>query len=235
VLVSCRLSPAGIRFLDILFPPENSALLTVGLPARHQGGPDSVGVPMFRTHEMRPGWVPPLPRGRRCPPDQRSLSDRRLPLPNGQPYTPLKPPTGGAADNGAYEDSLAFTRPVFPSPVAPGWNGSASAFTLGFAPRSYPRRTPGRGRSHGHWTGSHPLPTSNRRDHSSRATSRRTAALSFTRLPRQPGGGGFPPPLGHAAPRGARCRRPTGRRSPHRTDPEPRTCAARPSRSRSTC
>jgi hypothetical protein len=63
VLVSCRLSPAGIRFLDILFPPENSALLTVGLPTRHQDGPDSVGVPMFRTHELRPGWVPPLPRG----------------------------------------------------------------------------------------------------------------------------------------------------------------------------
>jgi len=102
--------------------------------------------------------------GRRCPPDRRSLSDRRLPLPNGQPYTPLKPPTGGAADNGAYEDSLAFTRPVFPSPVTPGWNGSASAFTLGFAPRGYPRRTPGRGRPYGHWTGSHPrLPTSNRR------------------------------------------------------------------------
>jgi hypothetical protein len=63
VLVSCRLSPAGIRFLDILFPPENSALLTVGLPTRHQDGPDSVGVPMFRTHELRPGWVPPVPRG----------------------------------------------------------------------------------------------------------------------------------------------------------------------------
>ena len=122
MLVSCRLSPAGIRFLDILFP-------------------------------LGASFTP----GRRCPPDRRSLSDRRLPLPNGQPYTPLKPPTGGAADNGAYEDSLAFTRPVFPSPVAPGWNGSASAFTLGFAPRSYPRRTPGRGRSHGHWTGSHPL------------------------------------------------------------------------------
>ena len=138
VLVSCRLSPAGIRFLDILFPPENSALLTVGLPIRHQDGPDSVGVPMFRTHEMRPGWVPPVPRGRRCPPDRRSLSDRRLPLPNGQPYTPLKPPTGGAADNGAYEDSLAFTRPVFPSPVAPGWNGNPSASSPGFAPHSHP-------------------------------------------------------------------------------------------------
>ena len=62
MLVSCRLSPAGIRFLDILFPPENSALLTVGLPTRHHDGPDSVGVPMFRTHELRPGWVPPVPR-----------------------------------------------------------------------------------------------------------------------------------------------------------------------------
>ena len=60
--------------------------------------------------------------------NQRSLSDRRLPLPNGQPSTPLKPPTGGAADNGAYEDSLSFTRPAFPSPVVPGWNRNASAF-----------------------------------------------------------------------------------------------------------
>ncbi len=67
--------------------------------------------------------------GRRCPPDQRSLSGRRLPLPSGQPYTPLEPPTCGAADNGAYEDSLAFTRPAFPSPVTPGWNGSPSAFS----------------------------------------------------------------------------------------------------------
>jgi hypothetical protein len=118
--------------------------------------------------------------GRRCPPDQRSLSGRRLPLPNGQPYTPLKPPTSGVADNGAYKDSLTFTRPAFPLPVAPGWNGNASAFTLGFAPRGYPQRTPGRGRSLGHWTGSHlRQTTSNRCDHSLRATSRRTAALSF--------------------------------------------------------
>ena len=32
------------------------------------------------------------------------------------------------------------------------------------------------------------------------------------------GGGGLSPPLGHAAPRGARSRPPTGRRSPRRTD-----------------
>src|SRR5215217_3253373 len=53
-------------------------------------------------------------------------------------------------------------------------------FPLGFAPRGHPRRTPGRERSIGHWTGSRPRqPTSNRRDHSLRATSRRTAAPSF--------------------------------------------------------
>jgi hypothetical protein len=61
--VSCRLSPTGIRFLDILFPPEDSALLTVGLPDRPQTSPDSVGVSVFRTHETRPGWVPSLLRG----------------------------------------------------------------------------------------------------------------------------------------------------------------------------
>jgi hypothetical protein len=39
VLVSCRLSSTGIGFLSILFPPEDSALLTVGLPDRRPGGP----------------------------------------------------------------------------------------------------------------------------------------------------------------------------------------------------
>ncbi len=34
VPVSCRLSSAGIGFLSVLFPPEDSALLTVGLPSR---------------------------------------------------------------------------------------------------------------------------------------------------------------------------------------------------------
>jgi hypothetical protein len=62
VVVSCWLSPTGIRFLGFLFPPENSAALTIGLP-RRQNDPDSVGVPVFRTYELRPGWVPSLLRG----------------------------------------------------------------------------------------------------------------------------------------------------------------------------
>lgn len=85
LLVSCRLSPAGVGFLDILFPPETSALLTVGLPETSKTSPDSVGVTVFRTHETRPGWVPSCTPGRRCPPDQRSLSDRRLPLHTASP------------------------------------------------------------------------------------------------------------------------------------------------------
>src|SRR5437773_1226761 len=93
---------------------------------------------------------------RRCPPDQRSLSDRRLPLPSGQPYTPLEPPTCGAADNGAYEDSLSFTRPAFPSPVTPGWSGSPSAFPWASHPAVTRDARQDRDGPHGHWTGSHP-------------------------------------------------------------------------------
>lgn len=63
VLVSCRLSSTGIGLLGILFPPEDSALLAVGLPTRHEDGSDPVGVSVFRTRETRPGWVPSLLRG----------------------------------------------------------------------------------------------------------------------------------------------------------------------------
>jgi hypothetical protein len=149
--------------------------------------------------------------GRRCPPDQRSLSGRRLPFRNGQPYTPLKPPTGGAADNGAYEDSLAFTLPAFPLARDPWVEQEPFGSALGFAPYGYPQRTPGRGRPIGHWTGSHPhlyfkqapidVITHDVRHHVARLPSASTALL------RQDGDGGLSPPLGYAAPRGARSHR----------------------------
>ena len=44
-------------------PAKGSALLTVGPQPK---GLDPDGVTAFRTHELRPGWVPPVPRGRRC-------------------------------------------------------------------------------------------------------------------------------------------------------------------------
>ena len=75
--------------------------------------------------------------GRRCRPGHRDLDDRRLPLLNGQPSTPLKHPIGGGWDHEAYEDSLAFTRPVFPLPTIPGWNENGFGFFPGLrTPRS---------------------------------------------------------------------------------------------------
>jgi hypothetical protein len=76
-------SAAGIRFLGVLFPPRDSASLAVGLPPRLSGcdGPD--GVSTFRTHEIRPGRVPPVPREQRYPHDRRTVLGRRLPILNG--------------------------------------------------------------------------------------------------------------------------------------------------------
>src|ERR1051326_7190039 len=82
VSLSCCLSATGIRFLGVLFPPRDSASLTVGLPPHpRRDGPD--GVSKFRTHETRPGRVPALPREQRCPRDRRSVLGRPLPILNG--------------------------------------------------------------------------------------------------------------------------------------------------------
>jgi hypothetical protein len=48
--LSCCLSATGIRFLGVLFPPRDSASLTVGLPPR-QGAMDLTGLP--RSTRMR--------------------------------------------------------------------------------------------------------------------------------------------------------------------------------------
>ena len=75
--------------------------------------------------------------GRRCRPGHRDLDDRRLPLLNGQPSTPLEHPIGGGWDYEAYEDSLTFTRPVFPLPAILGWNVNGFGFFPGLrTPRS---------------------------------------------------------------------------------------------------
>src|SRR5450755_3883027 len=79
--------PPAIRFSVIRYPPRSWALLTVGLPGT-PCCPDPDGVTAFHTHELRPGWVPPIPRGRRCSPDRPLISGQRLPLLNGQSLHP---------------------------------------------------------------------------------------------------------------------------------------------------
>lgn len=79
--------PPAFACRVILFPPGNWALLTVGLPGTTTG-PDPDGVTTFRACEIRPGWVPPLPRGRRCSPWPDAVPGQRLPLPSGQSLHP---------------------------------------------------------------------------------------------------------------------------------------------------
>ena len=82
VPVSCCVSAAGLCFSAIRFPPRDWAFLTVGLPdvtAR-----TSTGVTTFRAHELRAGWVPPVPRGQRCSSRLSGLPSRRLPLGSGE-------------------------------------------------------------------------------------------------------------------------------------------------------
>jgi len=61
--------PPALASWAILRPLGNPAFLTVGLPSASLRS-DPNGVVTFRTSEIRPGWVPPIPRGRRCSPDR---------------------------------------------------------------------------------------------------------------------------------------------------------------------
>jgi len=123
--VSRCLSAAGVGFLVILFPLRSWALLTVGLPTSPQGGSDLDGVSVFRTHELRSGWAPPLPRGQRCSPCPESLTGQRLPLLSGVSLRPATTthPCGALLHEASTRGSNKFARPIFLSPVAPGWNG----------------------------------------------------------------------------------------------------------------
>lgn len=152
VKVSCRLSSAGIGLLSILFPPRHSAFLTVGLPEHPYllACLDPVGVSMFRTRETRPGWVPSLLRGGGALPTSAAslIGACRFWAASPVPRSNI-PSAELLITKHTKIHSRSPVRP-FPRPPLPDGTGTASAFTLGFAPRSYPRRTPRRERSRGH-------------------------------------------------------------------------------------
>ena len=158
--------------------------------------PDPDGVTTFRTHELRPGWVPSLPRGRRCSSRPSRLLDRHLPLRSGQPLHPAAAShLAGLSVTRHRRGFKPFTRPVFPSPTAPGWNGPPLRLSpeLRTPPTKSQRRTSRWGQAIEHGPGttrstSHPL-TLQSVVHSQRATSRRTTNLS-SELERH---GGTPP------------------------------------------
>ena len=111
--------------------------LTVGLPHRHSG-PDSVGVPAFRTCEKRPGWVPSLLRGGGVVPATETSMTGACRFTTASPLPRCNIPS---ARVGITKHTKIHSRsPVrsSPRPSVPGWNGDPSASSLGFAPHGHP-------------------------------------------------------------------------------------------------
>ena len=109
---------------------------------------DPIGVVTFRMRQIRPGWVPSEPRGRWCAPARPNPSGRHLPPCNGRPLSPAGASHRAGVPMTRRHRGFTCVHPSgLPQPVTPGWNRNPWAFPSGFAPRSYPRRTPRRGRS----------------------------------------------------------------------------------------
>ena len=135
VPVSRRLSAAGIRFSVIRFPPRSWALLAVGLPGQNR--PDLDRVTAFRTRELRPGWVPSIPRGRRC---SSRTEWRAQPAPAASQRPVPSPRYQQPICEGALDEASTRVQAIHPSglPLAcdrPDGTGRHLGFPPSFAPR----------------------------------------------------------------------------------------------------
>ena len=104
---------------------------------------DLHGVTAFRTHELRPGWVPPIPRGRRCSSRLRDVLAGAWRSTAPVPHHPARAThRSGSASRDLIEgsrcspvrSSLAWAAQMVQTPLG---------LLPGFAPRRYRRRTPG--------------------------------------------------------------------------------------------
>jgi hypothetical protein len=94
--------------------------------------PDLDGVSAFRTHELRPGRAPSIPRGRRCSSRPMATSGRRLPLRSGPSLHPA--PASIIAGPALNEEStrVQAIRPSgLPQPVAARMERAALGLVLG--------------------------------------------------------------------------------------------------------
>jgi hypothetical protein len=109
--------------------------------AAHPRAAASVGVSTFRVCEMRPDWAPSISRGGGVLPGGMQIR----PAPAAFQRPTLHPAVAshrqGFSSRDVIEGSRVFARPVFPLPVATGWNGGAWASPRSFTPRRYQRRT----------------------------------------------------------------------------------------------
>ena len=126
VPVSCCLSAAGIRFSVIRCPLGDWAFLTVGLPGDKARTPTGLSRSTHTRYD-RGGCLLYPGDGGAHPADRKSPA-AACRFPAASPYTPLPHPISGALITRHQRGFTQFTRPVFPLPVAPGWNRSPWAF-----------------------------------------------------------------------------------------------------------
>jgi hypothetical protein len=146
-LVYGFLSPFGVPAFasGSSCPAEELGLPYGRLTGHTEVWPGLVGVSTFRTSELRPGWVPPLPRGPRCSPSRSSVLQPAC----AASQRPVPGPRCSVPSAGLHvtRHHRGFTC-VHPSGLPPHlWPLDGTA-TLGldhlsFAPRRYQRRTSG--------------------------------------------------------------------------------------------
>ena len=120
-------------------------------PTRPIPGPEPRVVPTFHMCKTRPGRVLSHVPGLRCSHGRTNAPDRRTPLRSGQPCTPVTASIHPRLTlTRRYDDSLALTLAVFPSPTPTDGSQNASASSLSFTPRRHQRRMSERGQAYEH-------------------------------------------------------------------------------------
>ena len=148
--LSCYLSATGIRFLGVLFPPRNSASLTVGLPSQPRVM-DLTGLP--RSTRMRYDRVGchlyPGSSGIHTTVDDCSVAACRFSAARSLSSPPSQPDAGSCRNEAS---TMVHSIHPFGHPLTCGTQSERAplGFPLGFAPGHYWPRTPGRGTGPGH-------------------------------------------------------------------------------------
>jgi hypothetical protein len=175
VSVSCRLSVTGIRFLGILFPPKNWALLTVGLPAHQLAGRTRTGFPCSARMRHDWGWMSSIPRGRRCPHGRECSTTAACRITTAQSLSPRHYIPTQRVTLTRHHRGFPFSHPIPSLPLTCGPRTGQGL--LGFPVSSAPSRHRPRTSRWGQVSDTDPKsrrrhqPTSNQRTHSPRATS----------------------------------------------------------------
>ena len=179
--------PVAFRLPAFAFRPSDSrrGIRPSSRSAYRARSPDLDGVTAFRTHELQPGWVPPLPRGRRRSSRLSAVLNRRLPLLSGQSLHPATSIHQRGPHYGASTEVYAIHPSGFPlARGRPDGTSSPSAFPRASHPAYQEPDNARRGGDRSPSTDLNTLydisRTSNQRIYSKRATSCRTGGSCCT-------------------------------------------------------